>query len=283
MSQCQKCAGRAQLFLCTTCTRELKDMLTGLAVGQKLHTGTNGAGWIEHLQDAVLGRTRLGESERRSSDRTSPLMVHIEASRLLDSVHATLVRWVQDICDSRGVDYPGARMFPRDFIGPLPVAAVRGHATGATRSAAVWLASNVSAIACDEDAGMCWRVIRDVIDAIERMINRPIPPRYCGPCPACNTALKAARDDVEVVCPICRVTHNVERLERELWAGVDNWLLTHSEVLMVMAYRGDPVPERTLRHWRATGRLVPRGYRGEKPGYWLADVHALRNDKTEVA
>ena len=281
MSQCQKCGGRAQLFLCGTCTRELKDMLYGLAYGQKLPTGQRGAGWIEHLQDKVNGLTREGESERRSTERNGPLMVHLEASRLLDQVHATLVRWVQDICDSWS--YPAPRMYPRDFIGPLPEDAVRGHATKATRSAAIWLAHNVSAIACDENAGMCWREIKDAIDAIERMINRPIPPRYCGPCPACNTALKAARDDVEVMCPVCRVTHNVERLEQELWAGVDTWLLTHSEVLMVMAYRGDPVPERTLRHWRATGRLLPRGYRGEKPGYWLADVHELRNNKTEVA
>ena len=78
-------------------------------------------------------------------------MVHLDASRLLDNVHATLIRWVQDICDSRGVDCPTIRMVPRDFIGPLRPLETRGHATGATRSAAIWLAKNVNAIACDVD------------------------------------------------------------------------------------------------------------------------------------
>src|ERR1700757_3763452 len=119
VTQCQRCGGRAQLFLCGTCPRELKNMLTGLAVGQKLAPGQHGAGWIENLEDAVLGRTRLGESARRSTDRTTPLMVHLEASRLLDNVHGVLIRWIQDICESRGIGCPTLRFYPRDFIGPL--------------------------------------------------------------------------------------------------------------------------------------------------------------------
>lgn len=293
MSQCQRCAGRAQLFLCSTCSNELREMLKGLAHGQKLAGGKFGSGWIENLQDAVLGRTRLGESARRSSDRTTPLMVHLDASKLLDQVHATLIRWVQGICETRGIDCPALRFYPRDFIGPLPPDGYRGHA-GDTRSAAIWLAKHVNAIACDESAGMCYREIKDVIDAIERMINRPESDYVtCGPCPAmladnygqrkCNTALTAARDDAEIQCPECGTTHNVEQLRRHLWTGVDKWLLTYYELKLVIAAYGDPIPERTLRHWRATDKLKPRGYRGESPAYWLADVHELRNDKAEVA
>src|SRR5271156_1103881 len=107
MTQCQHCYGKSQLFLCGQCSRELRDMLHGLAHGQRLPTGQTSAGWIENLQDGVWGRTRLGESARRSTDRNSPLMVHLDASRLLDNVHAVLVRWVQDICDSRGISYLG--------------------------------------------------------------------------------------------------------------------------------------------------------------------------------
>ena len=91
MSNCQRCHARAQLWLCGTCSRELRELLMGLAHGQKLPTGQIGAGWIENLTDAVYGLTRLGESARRSTDRNSPLMVHMDASRLLDNVHAMLV------------------------------------------------------------------------------------------------------------------------------------------------------------------------------------------------
>lgn len=54
-------------------------------------------GLIEYLQDAAYGRTRLGESTRRSTDTTTPLPVHLDGSALLDDIHTMLTRWVETV------------------------------------------------------------------------------------------------------------------------------------------------------------------------------------------
>ncbi|UXA06567.1 hypothetical protein KXD96_28295 (plasmid) [Mycobacterium sp. SMC-2] len=86
-------------------------MLQGLAVGQAHPNGERSPGFIEYLEDAKLGRTRLGESARRSNERTTPLLVRLgpdrnatretqwkgSPSELLDDLHATLARWVEVI------------------------------------------------------------------------------------------------------------------------------------------------------------------------------------------
>lgn len=93
-AQCQVCAGRSELHLCGVCQRELKDMLVGLAVGQELPNGHRGAGWLEFLEDACTGHTRLGESARRSTDKGSPMLHNERASDLLDNIHGMLLKWV---------------------------------------------------------------------------------------------------------------------------------------------------------------------------------------------
>ena len=95
MPECAQCARKTQLHLCGACETELRDMLLGLAVGWELPNGKHAPGWLEFLEDAALGRTRLGESARRSSDHTTPLPVHIGASDLLDSIQAMLTQWIE--------------------------------------------------------------------------------------------------------------------------------------------------------------------------------------------
>jgi hypothetical protein len=165
---------------------------------------------------------------------------------------------------------------------------------------ATWLARNVSAIAADESAGMCYADIKHAVDAIERTINRPKPPRFCGPCPtiidedrcrfkephqhphACGTALLAGykvingqhTEDTEVVCPTCKTTHNVELRIRNLLTDVSDWRFTQEELIGrqeaktpaaywfgILDLLGERVPVRTFRHARATGRLQACGYR----------------------
>jgi len=70
-------------------------MLQGLAVGQELPNGKRAAGFIENLQDAAWGKTRLGESARRSTEQTSPMLHNERASELLGNVHDMLIRWVE--------------------------------------------------------------------------------------------------------------------------------------------------------------------------------------------
>lgn len=97
MAECAVCSGRSELYLCSVCQSELKSMLRGLVVGQELPNGQRGIGFIEALEDAALGRTRLGESARRSSEKGSPMLHNERASELLDNVHSMLLRWVEAV------------------------------------------------------------------------------------------------------------------------------------------------------------------------------------------
>lgn len=92
---CQRCGAKVRdAFLCGTCTGDLRDQLRGLA------------GMIDFLHDAVVGKTRLGESARRSGDLTSPLLVNLSASALYQQVHNTLMRIIQELCENRGAPLP---------------------------------------------------------------------------------------------------------------------------------------------------------------------------------
>ena len=156
--------------------------------------------------------------------------------------------------------------------------------TECTIDIALWLADNTATIARDETAGDCYRDIKTIIDTIERVINRPIPDRFLGPCPAiienehrCGHALTAPRDANEVNCRACKTVHNIDEITQRLWSEVNEWLLTPQEIHMVMEYFGEPVPASTIRRWKHEGRLQVRGWRDGKPRYWAGDVRTLRN------
>lgn len=152
---------------------------------------------------------------------------------------------------------------------------------------ALWLAHNTHAIAANQHAGTCYNDIQHAINTIEHTINRPIPPKCCGPCPTptarrqiCGQPLEAKRDDIEIICPKCQTTHNVEHLIQDLLNQVDYQLFSRSELLLVMKTLGEPLPSRTFHDWCAKGKLQPRGTRysdgRERAVYQLADVRRLK-------
>jgi hypothetical protein len=110
MTNCQRCARKTQLFLCQACATDLKDLLDNMVsrTATNLITGESrpAAGWIELLEDHAHGQTRLGESARRSTERNTPLPVHLGASQLLENVRNMLSTWVRHLCESRGIEVP---------------------------------------------------------------------------------------------------------------------------------------------------------------------------------
>ena len=101
MTDCNVCSRKVDgAFMCGSCRTELTDLLTGLAVGWRVDNGhrayTSGS-YLEFLADAVHGKTRLGESARRSTDKTSPLMAHLKASELFADATHTLSMWAQTV------------------------------------------------------------------------------------------------------------------------------------------------------------------------------------------
>jgi hypothetical protein len=253
------------LYLCSPCQRELRD-----ACGQLLPNGYRGGGFIEWLQDEALGNTRKGESARRSTEKGSPMMHNEHASTLLTQLHAMLTTWVSHLCGTEV------------------------STTSTTTAAAIWLANNIPTIACNEAAGEIFAQVRKAIDDIERMINRPIPPRFLGPCPiwvsashdkkcqkihphACTTALIAKVGLTEVTCPQCHTVHDVERLLEQQLRDTDDKSFTMSELWkLILPVMRLYVPLRTLQHWAARGQMIPTGYdiQGE-PKFLLHDVREL--------
>jgi len=178
---------------------------------------------------------------------------------------------------------------------PAPVHVVRDEPTGAALLA-IDLIRQLGTIAKRPDAGLFMRDLHNARDTIERLINRPIPPRYCGPCPTITddgnhcgtrdtrgrlqrTALLAPREATEVTCRECKTVHDIAEIEKQLWDEVGEWLLSPSEILLVMDYFGEPIPESTFRRWRQQRKIPVRGYRNGKPRYWPDDARKLRNQR----
>lgn len=99
MTECDVCHAKTDLRLCHRCQTELKDTLTQLAhrTNTNHQTGETrpAPGWLELLEDAALGRTRLGESARRSTEHSTPMPANLSASDLLHATTAMLTRWAE--------------------------------------------------------------------------------------------------------------------------------------------------------------------------------------------
>lgn len=155
-----------------------------------------------------------------------------------------------------------------------------------------WLAERVYVLAGLELVGECFTQIEHLVADIERTINRPESQRYCGNCPTplddhqrrllrhsgeedretCSTPLYAKKpDDVQVECWKCHHTHNIEKIIQEAIARRHELLYTEREILEIMAEIGKPIPDRTWRYWRASGKLINRSEWTAEPAYWLED------------
>lgn len=275
--KCVQCQGAAQLYLCGRCTARLKEMLTALAHGELRANGECVPGWLEHLAEAAVGQTRMGEMARWFRAAHAPLRFDSRASDQLTYVHSVLVEWVRDLCETRGVQTPMLHT---------------------TSEVALWLAANASAIAADQGAAVCYREISELTKDIERLIDRPIPRRFCGPCPseldrshdancdkvhphACGVALTAQREASEVTCPMCKQTHDIAELWAQLLSQLDDWTFPYGELVTVLSWLDERVPPRTLREWLSKGKLTPVDHRMGKAVYRLGDVRRLRAEKPQ--
>jgi hypothetical protein len=300
-------------------------MLIGLARGFPLPNGKRSQPWLEGMEDARLGRTRLGESARQSSERSTPLLVRLgpkhkwEGSpvEVLKAFHGTMATWIRHLTESRGTTFRPVQSVPVWFIGPLPVGWRRlaREYVASSIDCAEWLATHVSAIACDEAAGELFNDVKSVVEAIERAVNRPVPPRDLGPCPtmvnadrcpvkephhhphACAFRLSAPRKATEVHCPSCKTTHRVRDLIDLLCNELEYWPLSSVEILGsrtsdlpgALDYYGATLARSTFHYWRKHGMLTVRGYRNkltlavmperensnDEPVFYLADVLGL--------
>lgn len=216
--------------------------------------------------------------------------INSRAEHLLDAVHNTLTTWVRHLCEARGVVEP---------------------ALTKPRIMAMWLKTNISAVVCDQGAGQFFSEIQDLVGdrrdehkdgAIGRLINRPVPMRYLGPCrtynertrKSCGTQLQCREGVLEVTCPECRHVYNANHLQSLTENDLEHRQMTVDQILeynrrIPEEYR---IKERTLRQWRQKGLLKPSGYRrpggrvvinrhgdDDEPLYLWSDVKKLRTER----
>lgn len=287
MSNCQHCGAKATLYLCNSCSTDLRTKLVELPQ------------WIDWLADTALKRTKLGDGSRRGPNDDAPLPFEPDtensrqtkqgrASALLATVVTGLATIGLSICQRRGTNYRAAavRIAHPKFIGPLRRHEIRANTPsdlqlGIEGLPAWWLAARVDLIAADPDAGTIYAEIARFATEIEAVINPPVPMRFCGPCPTivsdpetgrlhdCSTRLMAKRDAVQVRCPKCKTEHNIDTIINRLLATVDHWRFTREELIGsrsgdwsgIMGLLEEPVSRRTFYRWRADGELKPNGYR----------------------
>ena len=264
MTECLRCGAKSQTFLCPRDVTLLTEWLAGLPR------------WISFLRQSALGQSRLGAAQRRRRGDEQPMRLNLRAAELLDDAQSTLSALVGHLCESRGVPVPETD----------------------TTGLCAFLSANVWAIAADEAADEHMGDIEDLIERIDRCINRPSPPKFLGPCitdPApddvlserrdhgdhetrCGRALVADRTARTVNCSQCHRTHDIESVMTALLEDAGHMLITVAELVdWVLPRLEEPVPRRTLERWIQTGEIPVRGNdaRGAVM-VQLAEVRAVR-------
>lgn len=334
MNQCQSCTAPAELWICAQCVTSLKADLETLAKGP-LVTSESGIerrtqGLLADLEDVVTRQTQMGTSgghrkrgdelcdpfEPDAADSTAEKVKRTrqgQASDLLREARNTLTTIVRDLCETRGVDISRTfRVVNRTFIGPLPPGWRR--ASGDWRPAppelANWLAVHVHSLACDESAGIWKLEVDGLVRKIEKVIDRPPAPRFCGQCDTkidrkiCGLMLYARREAIEVTCPnpACRTTHNIEALYNRWRNAIDYQIVSRDEMIGnqraanpelhntgIMGALDEEVRWQTFNRWIRDGHLRPvrylrpNGRRGffrhgpeDEPEYRVGDVRRVR-------
>ncbi|OBK04037.1 hypothetical protein A5637_13225 [Mycolicibacterium fortuitum] len=295
MNQCQACTGRAQLYLCPQCTNQLRALIAAFVAGPETN-GRPTSGLIEDLTDVALRRTKLGStgdhSHRKRGDEQPALYEpdtennrrtrQGDAAFVLGQINTTLTAIIEAI-------HTGT-ITPR----------------GTSTDMAIYLTHHVPAIANHEQAGHWHNTIAGLTKRITHITDRPARRVWLGPCPtwddttrhACGTDLYAPEDAIEVHCRTCRATHNCNRLKLLQQNDIERQLLTWEQVLNANKWQPDEyrVQERTLRHWRKTGKLTPKGWlrpngrhggtqhtTNDQPLYRWSDVRRLRSEKPQAS
>lgn len=295
MNQCQACTGRAQLHLCRNCTTQLHTMLTALITGPNIN-GRPTSGLLEDLADVALRRTKLGasgDSSHRQRGDEQPALYEPDTENGRTTRQAEAATILGDINTRLTL-----------IIEAIHTGVITPRATNTDM--AIYLTHHVPAIANHEQAGHWHNTLTSLTRRIERITDRPARRVWLGPCPtwdegtrrACGADLYAPEDAIEVHCRTCRTTHNCNRLKLLQQNDIERRLLTWEELLKANKWQPDDcrVSERTLQHWRKTGKLKPRGWlrpngrhggtqhsTDDQPLYRWSDVRRLRAEKPQAS
>ncbi len=313
-TECQTCAAPTTTgYLCTHCIQDLRHQLAGLPT------------LIGYIQDESVGHTKRGGDTRKRTYTTNNHLngdnqiphnqpklleqylraakINTEAAQLLDQIHDTLGQWARHIARTHKLVISP----PVTWRRPIEEY-VWYTSTDFTR----FLAAHILKLAADQDIGDLPKELAGYIRRGEKLINPPIPPMFCGPCPTtiaehsrckdakgqptcnyrkhgCATRLIVKRGALEVTCPFCKTTHDIQKLINSLLPRADEYRCTIPEMYDVLQMLGERIPIRTLYTWAKNRALPIRGYMrldgnigltkhsdDDKPVYRVAEARKLR-------
>jgi len=317
MSRCSSCTADCELYLCGRCCTELSELLASL-LPHRDEGGRWREGLLDYLRDAAVGQAKLGDGGRRTRPSGLHGDEHADAMVIQESGHtASGGRWwieqpkytLNRVLAAGGVNarasdlrvemFEAMRMWARHIAKTNQLDMTWRTTMGYTD----FLHKHVGRVAQDQDAGELLHRVRGLVRRIERTINRPEPPRFCGPCPTivgkrkqCATRLEAPPNAAVVTCPTCKQTHQVEQLMRKLLEYLKDKRGTSTELRELLQGSGHHLPKGTFDTWchrkklRPVGWLRPHGGRAirrhsdqDSPLYLMSDLLELMGLATEEA
>jgi hypothetical protein len=234
--------------ICMACTTRLERAL-----------GDVPALWDE--LDIVLTRqARYNATEGRPGAETA-LAFNQRASDTGTALRNILNTWCRLIGDERG------RQLPHDDH-PATVAK--------------WLLHHVPWIRHHRAGADCVEEILSVVNDTRRLVDRPAPRVYAGPCTECGGGMYAKPDAAVVWCRACGLEHSPTDMWLWMWQESQDKLVTAREAVILLGRMGYQIPQKTIEKWKHRGRLTDRGHRDEILVYRFGDVRDLVVKDTPV-
>ncbi|MEV0618558.1 hypothetical protein AB0I81_34885 [Nonomuraea sp. NPDC050404] len=250
--------------LCDLCGSEVADLAHVCArCGERLRWDLDDIpALVEELEVTLTGRARMSAGAlRRSSERRLPF--HIAASDKAHTLRFVLVAWARLVSDERGVRLPADDLISISQRLVTHVEWLRHHPAG---SEAV-------------------TEIRDAVQAVRMVIDRPPDRLYAGPCDACGMPLYARPGDTEVGCRECladdgkQFVYDVDARRAWMFGELEHFVGNSVQVASALAGMGVKVAASTIRVWASRGKLDPCSYGEPKklggdllPLYRVGDV-----------
>lgn len=202
--------------------------------------------------EITLSRQGSHSAGRRSSTR--PLPYDARASQALADIRRELFLWTRRIWQPvPGVDWPGLL----DNLGDL------SHC----------LLIHDTRLIAHHQADQAVHRIMTVVQAGERVIDRPADRWFAGPCDECDVDLYARPGAVQVVCPVCQHVYDVN--ERRVWLlqVAEDHLAYAALIAQALTSLGTRVTPDLLWQWAKRGRIIAHGIdRQGRPLYRIGDV-----------
>ena len=197
---------------------------------------------LDHTITRQVAYADANDTPHRSDD---PVLVFNEdASNIAYDLLGTLRAWCEHICTQRNITWPGHQ-----------------RSTGY----AAFIINHIIDLALTEDAQQAADEIKDVWKRTKRIIDRPQPLEFAGPCQsdlpgvACDGVyVKPGTEQKQ--CRGCGVTCDVQKMQLAMRSEVAERHYLAAELATAMSIvTGEKIPRERVRNWVRRNKLHPVG------------------------